>query len=96
MLKNSKCIPACKIYIYKNVEESLTLWKDHRSFKYYILLKVAKFGIKTSKLCESSTRYLWNLIIYSGAGTDITTSIDVPSNLQSSKIAVRLVQLLST
>lgn len=44
----------------------------------HILLKVPKFGIKTFKLCESSTRYLWNLIIYTEAGTDITASIDVP------------------
>jgi len=35
-------------------------------------------------------------IIYTAAGIDITTSIDVPDNLQSSKTAVRLVQLLST
>jgi len=39
---------------------------------------------------------LQNLIIYTGAATDIKTSIDVPNNLQSSKIAVRLIQLLST
>jgi len=57
---------------------------------------VAKFGTKTFKLCESTTRYLWNLIIYTGVGTDITTSIEVPDNLHNSKIAVRLVELLST
>jgi len=62
----------------------------------HILLKVAKFGTKTFKLCESSTRYLWNLIIYTVASTDTKTSIDMPDNLQSSKIAVRLVQLLWT
>jgi len=39
---------------------------------------------------------LWNLIIYTVASTDTKTSIDMPDNLQSSKIAVRLVQLLWT
>jgi hypothetical protein len=70
-------------------EESFILWKSHLSLKQYILLKVAKFGIKTFKLCESSNIYLWNLTVYTGAGTDITTSIDVPDNLQSSKIVAR-------
>jgi 3-methyladenine DNA glycosylase Tag len=70
-------------------EESFILWKSHLSLKQYILLKVAKFGIKTFKLCESFNRYLWNLTVYTGASTDITTSIDVPDNQQSSKIVAR-------
>jgi len=33
---------------------------------------------------------LWNFIIYSGAGSDITTCIGKPDNLQSSKDAINL------
>ena len=51
-------------------------------------------SIKTSELCESSTGYLWNPIVYTGVVTDITTSIDVPDNQQSTKIVVRLLQPL--
>jgi hypothetical protein len=58
--------------------ESLALWKDCLSFKQYSSLKAAKFGIRTSELCESFVGYLWNFIVFAGVGSDITTSIDVP------------------
>jgi hypothetical protein len=35
-------------------DESLTLWQGHLSFRQYIPLKAAKFGIKLFKLCEYS------------------------------------------
>jgi hypothetical protein len=41
-----------------SVDESLTLWKGRLSFKQYLPLKAAKFGIKTYELCESSSGYL--------------------------------------
>jgi hypothetical protein len=37
------------------IDESLTLWKGRLSFKQYMPLKAAKFGIKFYKLYESST-----------------------------------------
>jgi hypothetical protein len=77
-----------------SVDKSLTLEKGHLSFKQYILLKAVKFGIKTFKLCESSSEYLWNFFVCIGAGSDITTGTDVPDSLQSSKIVVRLVEPL--
>ncbi|PSN42671.1 hypothetical protein C0J52_13024 [Blattella germanica] len=52
------------------IGESLTLRRGRLSFWQYIPLKSSKFGIKTFGLCESSSGYLWSLIIYSGK--DIT------------------------
>jgi hypothetical protein len=74
-----------------NFDKSITLWKGCLSFNQYIPPKAAKLGIKTFKLCESSRGYLWNFFVHTGAGSDITTGTDVPDNLQSSKIVVRLV-----
>ena len=76
------------------VDESLTLWKGRLGIKQYIPLKAAKFGIKTFELCESTSGYLWNFIVYSGAGTEVTTETDVPDKLKSSKIVIKLCEPL--
>jgi hypothetical protein len=81
MLRNnfqSAYLPAQDV----SVDEFLTLWKGYLSLKQYILLKAAKFGIKTFEVCDSSSRYLWNFFACTGAGSDIITGIDVPYNLQ--------------
>ena len=39
---------------YISIDESLLLWKGRLSFKQYIPLKRARFGIKTFMLCEDS------------------------------------------
>ena len=45
-------------------DESLTLWKGHLSIRQYLPLKASKFGIKTFKLCESRTGYLWFFLVW--------------------------------
>ena len=52
------------------VDESLLLWKGRLSWKQYIPKKRSRFGIKSFELCDCSTSYLWNFIIYSGRETD--------------------------
>ena len=44
-------VPTCNISI---TDESLLLWKGRLSFKQYIPLKRAKFGVKSFMLCEDS------------------------------------------
>jgi hypothetical protein len=62
------------------------------SYEQYTVLQAANCDAKTFELCESSTDYLWNCIAYTGAESDITASINMSDNLQSSKIGVRLVE----
>jgi hypothetical protein len=56
------------------VDESLTLWKGRLSFKWYLPLKAAKFGIRTYELCKSSSGYLWSLVAYTGKDTYFQSS----------------------
>jgi hypothetical protein len=40
----------------------------------YIPSKCAKFGVKSSELCEAKSGYVWNFIIYPGQDTIFTVS----------------------
>lgn len=51
------------------IDESLLLWKGRLSFKQFIRIKRARFGIKSYILSESSTGYVYKLIVYLGKGT---------------------------
>jgi hypothetical protein len=53
-----------------------------------------KFGIKAVDLCESSTKCLLNFTVYAVAGSDMSTSTDVPDNLKHLKIVIRLIKPL--
>lgn len=35
-------------------------WKAQLSFKQYVPLQASKFGIKTYRLCGSTSGYLWS------------------------------------
>ena len=57
-------VPACDV----SIDESLLLWKGLRlrlSFKQYILLKRARFGVKSFILCEDSG-YTFSFKNYTG------------------------------
>ena len=69
------------------VDESLLLWKGRLSWKQYIPKKRSRFGIKSFELCDCSTSYLWNFIIYSGRETDL----DADSvHSQGTKVVMKL------
>ena len=52
------------------VDESLLLWKGRLGWVQYIPSKRSRFGVKIYKLCESSTGYVWNFIVYTGKDTN--------------------------
>ena len=52
-----------------SVDEYLSLWKGRLKFKVYIPSKRERYGVKIFMLCESSTGYLSNFIVYTGADT---------------------------
>lgn len=51
------------------VDESLLLYKGRLSWKQYLPLKRARFGLKFFLLCESESGYVSNVILYTGKGT---------------------------
>jgi hypothetical protein len=51
------------------VNESLLLWNGQLGWIIYIPSKQSRFGMKTYKLCESSTGYVWNVIVYTSKDT---------------------------
>jgi len=69
------------------VDESLLLWKGRLGWKQYIPKKRSRFGIKSFELCDCTTSYLWNFIIYSGRETDLDAD-NVHS--QGTKVVMKL------
>lgn len=51
------------------IDESLFGWKGRLGFKQYVPSKRSRYGIKIYKLCESSSGYVWNFLIYYGKET---------------------------
>ncbi|XP_071057565.1 piggyBac transposable element-derived protein 4-like [Onthophagus taurus] len=77
-----------------SVDESLTLWKGILSFKQFIPLKSAQFGIKTYELCESTTGYLWKFIVYTGKDCEFTSPLITQNMMKTCKIVLQLVEPL--
>lgn len=48
------------------VDESLIGWKGRLGWKQYIPSKRKRFGIKLFALCESTSGYMSNFIVYTG------------------------------
>lgn len=69
-IKKFKClyIPERNI----SVDENLLPWKGRLGFRQYIPSKRARYGIKIYKLCESSTGYIWNALVYTGKDTEMS------------------------
>jgi len=51
------------------VDVSLLLWKRRLGWIQYVPSKRSWFGVNVYKLCESSTGYVWNFIVYTGKDT---------------------------
>lgn len=77
-----------------SLDESLLLWKGRISWVQCIRTKAARFGIKSYELCEAVSRYVLNILIYTGKGTTETAPV---ASLHSStaKIVITLMQNIS-
>lgn len=53
------------------INESHILWKGRLVFKQYIPSKRHRFGVKIFEICDAETGYILDLIIYTGAYTNI-------------------------
>ena len=84
------CLPNQDI----SIDESMTLWKGRLSFKQYLSLKAAKFGIKTYELCDSTMGYLWSFIVYTGKDTELHSPLITADTNKTSAIVLKLVEPL--
>jgi hypothetical protein len=57
-----------------SIDESLTLWKGHLSFKQYIPLKVSKVGIKCMS-CVTELQAIYGRSLYIQARTQSLTNL---------------------
>ena len=64
---------------YKNlcIDESIVVFKGRLMFKQYMPSKRHRFGIKMFVLCDVTTNYILDFIIYCGEGTDIVDSHNI-------------------
>ena len=76
------------------IDESLTLWKGHLSIGQYLPLKASKFRIKTFKLCESRTGYLWCFFVYTRKNTVLQSSLITPDTPKTVAVALKLLEPL--
>jgi hypothetical protein len=77
-----------------SIDGSLTLWKGLLSFKQYLPLKASKFGIKTYKLCDSTTGYLCSFLEYMGTDTELDCPMITSYTNKTSAIVLKLVEPL--
>jgi hypothetical protein len=77
-----------------SIDESLTLWKGCLSFKQYLPLKASKFGIKTYKLCDAITGYLWSFLVYAGKGTEIDPPLITADTNKTTATVLKMVEPL--
>ncbi|KAG0418926.1 hypothetical protein HPB47_004500, partial [Ixodes persulcatus] len=54
-----------------SIDESLMLYKGRLSWKQFLPLKRSRFGVKFYVLCEAASGYIWDVVIYTGKGTDV-------------------------
>ncbi|KAG8237489.1 hypothetical protein J437_LFUL017034 [Ladona fulva] len=55
---------------------ALKTFKGCLGYEQFLPLKSAKLGIKTFELCESKSGYLWNFMVYTGSGSEITYNME--------------------
>ncbi|PSN57189.1 hypothetical protein C0J52_01450 [Blattella germanica] len=77
-----------------SLDESLTLWSGRQDIKKNLPLRAAKFGIKSYEICESTTGYLWQFVIYTGNTTEGDTDVMSIQVQKTTQIVVKLVEPL--
>ena len=82
-----------------SVDEFLSSWKGHLSFRVYIPAKRDRYGIKIFVVCECGTAYVFNIIIYTGQSTEFPAPTqDLPQDFttytQPTKAVLSLVATL--
>ncbi|GBO37753.1 PiggyBac transposable element-derived protein 4 [Araneus ventricosus] len=73
-----------------SVDEALSLYKGRLGYKQYLPKKRARFGIKFYQLCESSSGYILNSLIYTGK--DMTLWIESPNYKSTTHIVMTLLE----
>jgi hypothetical protein len=64
------------------------------SFKQYLPLKAAKFGIKTYELCDSVSGLLWSFVVYTGKDMHFQSSLVTQEMNKTTAIVLHLIEPL--
>ena len=59
------------------IDQSLMPWKGRLSFKRYVPTKRRRFGVKLFMLCDCDTKFVLNVIVYTGVETEIDTHPEI-------------------
>lgn len=68
-----------------SMDESLLLWKGRLSWKRYIPLKRARFGMETYILAEAESGYVWDVLPYTGKNTQYDCTRTVRSGCNQAR-----------
>lgn len=71
------------------VDESLLLWKGRLSFMQFIRIKRARFGIKSFIVSESTSGYIYKIIVYVGSETNLNEN---PNHGQMTNVVLTLLE----
>jgi hypothetical protein len=77
-----------------SIDELLTLWKGHLSFKQHLPLAASKFVIKAYKLCDAATGYLWSFFVYDGKDTELDSLLITADTNKTKATVLKLVEPL--
>ncbi|XP_023217915.1 piggyBac transposable element-derived protein 4-like [Centruroides sculpturatus] len=79
-----------------SIDESLLMWKGRGlSWRTYIPRKRARMGVKSYLLCESSTGYVYDMMIYTGESTllcDKVKDLDLKGFNKTSRVVLTLME----
>ena len=85
VLRNLKEKFSNSFYPYQNIciDEGMIAFKDPLKFKQYIPSKRNRCGIKLFLVCNCSTRFILNFIVYTGSATERvrTSELDIPGSI---------------
>lgn len=71
------------------------LYRGRLGWVEYIPLKRARFGLKFFMLCEASSGYVWDVLIYAGKGTSLGTPANLaPCLPMGTKVVIKLLEPL--
>ncbi|XP_067121312.1 piggyBac transposable element-derived protein 4-like [Centruroides vittatus] len=78
-----------------SIDESLLLWKGSLTWRTYMPRKRARMGVKSYLLCESSTGYVYDMLVYTGESTilsDKVKDLDLKGFNKTSRVVLTLME----
>ncbi|XP_067121313.1 piggyBac transposable element-derived protein 4-like [Centruroides vittatus] len=78
-----------------SIDESLLMWKGSLTWRTHMPRKRTRMGVKSYLLCESSTGYVYDMLIYTGESTilsDKVKDLDLKGFNKTSRVVLTLME----